>query len=357
MDNLEIKSFKDIDIKDVFFDSLRDNYPGFDEWFHKGQRLNRKANVFYDSDHHLVDFLYLKDENEEIEMDEKNLPARRRLKVGTFKIISRHTTRGERFMKKILDEAISKNVEEVYVTMFDDSKDIAALRKLFETYGFKLVGHKKNENGRKESVLVRKMSDVTGDMLKDYPRINLNEGSKYLLSIYPLYHSKLFSDSMLKTEHFDILKDTSAANGIYKIYICWMEDVHVLRPGDKLIIYRTNDGLGPAYYRSVATSLCTVVEVKTNRDFESKADFLDYCKYSVFEKDKLIKWYESSRLCYVIKMLYNVAFKKRVIRKELIEVANIPTNLYWGFFRLSDMQFERILNLGNIDERYIIHQE
>lgn len=46
------------------------------------------------------------------------LPAKRRLKVGTFKLLSRETRRGERFMKKIMDKAMTENEDEVYVTIF-----------------------------------------------------------------------------------------------------------------------------------------------------------------------------------------------------------------------------------------------
>lgn len=356
MDNLEVQSFADIDLNDSFFDSLRRNYPKFDHWFKQKVAEGRKAYVFYDSNHKLLDFLSLKNEEEKIELENSTLPKKRRLKVSTFKIISRDTTRGERFIKKILDKAIADGVEEVYVTMFDDEEELKALRHLFERYGFVFKGYKVSDEKRKEGVFIRDMFAFTGDILKDYPKVDISERPKYLISIYPKYHTRLFSDSMLTNEHYDILEDTSETNGIFKTYICWMPDVYLLNPGDKIIIYRTNDGKGSAYYRSVATSLCTVVEVKTNRDFANKEQFQKYCKYSVFENSDLERWYESSRICYVIKMLYNVAFRRRVIRKELIENAGIPANLYWGFFRLTDNQFNRILKLGQIDERYIINQ-
>ncbi len=33
MDNLQVTSFANINLKDPFFDSLRANYDGFDDWF------------------------------------------------------------------------------------------------------------------------------------------------------------------------------------------------------------------------------------------------------------------------------------------------------------------------------------
>ena len=54
-------------------------------------------------------------------------------------------------------------------------------------------------------------------------------------------------------------------------------------------------------------------------------------------------------------MLYNVAFQKKVIRKELIEQAGLIADDYWGFMPLSETQFNDILTLGNADGRYIIN--
>lgn len=53
-------------------------------------------------------------------------------------------------------------------------------------------------------------------------------------------------------------------------------------------------------------------------------------------------------------MLYNIAFRHRIIMKELVERAGIDRNIYWGFRQLDNEQFNSILKLGKVDERYII---
>ncbi len=61
-----------------------------------------------------------------------------------------------------------------------------------------------------------------------------------------------------------------------------MDGVEQLVPGDILVIYRTNDGQGPAYYRSVATSICVVEEVKRPSDFKNLNEFIKYTNaYSI----------------------------------------------------------------------------
>ena len=355
MDNLKVTPFANIALEDSFFDSLRANYEGFDDWFRRKASAGEVALVYYDGGT-LLDFLYLKDEDEALPLDGITLPPKKRLKVGTFKIERRGTNRGERFMKRILDIAIIHDFPEVYVTMFDDTDELMHLRQFFERYGFVEVGRKSHANGRSESVLLRDMTSHTGDMLQDYPFVDRTQGKKYLLAIKPEYHTKLFPDSILKTERYDILKDVSPTNSINKIYICWMKGVNQLKSGDKLIIYRTSDGVGSAKYRSVVTSVCSVLEVKTILDFANIDEFVQYTnRYSIFDESKL-RWYYRFKPDFVVfKMEYNLAFQKKVIRKELIEQVGLQKDAYWGFMPLTETQFTDILNLGNADGRYIIN--
>lgn len=352
--NLQKKKFGEIDINDPFFDTLKKDYPEFEEWFRAKSTAGWEAYVLYDATGKLIDFLYLKLENEVI-AGNPELPAKSRLKVGTFKIFSRHTIRGERFIKKIMDTAIQKKVEEIYVTVFDDTSEKRALIKLFSTFGFEKKSELKHDNGKIEHILVKEMNKFHDDILKDYPKIDVKK-DKYVLSIYPEFHTKLFPDSILNNENYDVINDISITNCIRKMYICKMFSAHELKTGDLIVIYRTSDKLGPADYRSVITSICTVEEIKTKDDFRSYEDFKNYVgSRSVFSEAKLTELY-GNRNMICIKMLYNVALSKRVIRKDLIEKIGIGRNEYWGFFKLTDQQFEDIFDLGNAAEEYKINE-
>ena len=352
--DLEICRFGDIDPKDSFFDSLKESYPEFDEWYKRKADAGETAYVFRDNDKKVIDFLYVKIENGAIDDVSPVLPAKKRLKVGTFKLVSRHTRRGERFMKKIMDRAVSEDVDEIYVTIFPTAS-LQYLIDLFQKYGFEHKSNKPHEGRDSEWVLVKDMRSHSDDILKDYPIIKKGGVEKYLLSIYPSYHTKLFPDSILRNESYDLVQDISPTNGIYKIYLCWMQDVDKLKKGDLLVIYRTSDKLGPAQYRSVATSVCTVEEVKTYKDFKTIDDFIEYTnRYSIFSPAELQKWYKYKKNFVVIKMLYNIAFSKRVIRKDLLEKVGISRDIYWGFINITDKQFEEIVKLGQANERYFI---
>ena len=355
--DIEILKFSEIDLKDKFFDSLRASYETFDDWFQNKADDNQSAYVFRDErSGDVLDFLYLKEEEKEIDDVIPPLPYKKHLKVGTFKITPRHTRRGERFMKKIMDVAIVEKYDDIYVTIFP-TDELQSLIKVFERYGFEKKGIKKHDNGTIENVYVKDLSSSKGDVLKDYPFVHLNGHDKWLLSIYPDYHTKLFPDSILKNENpYNLLQDVSETNSIHKIYICWMKDVWRMNRGDIVVIYRTNDGAGSAAYRSVTTSVCLVEEIRTFQDFDDVKDFVKYTNvYSVFSERDLRNWYRYKNNFTVVKMTYNVAFRKKVIRKTMLEEVHMDSSAYWGFFRLNDNQFKQIVKLGEADERYFVN--
>lgn len=353
--DIEIKSFAELDLGDTFFDSLKTSYPGFSDWFNKKATNGESAYVFFDENGNILDFLYLKIEEGAMNDVTPKLAAKKRLKVGTFKILNRNSRRGERFMKKIMDRAVADDVDEIYVTIFPNP-ELEYLIIFFKNYGFYHIADKEHGDQIKEFVLVKDMRTIKGDILKDYPFVSKTDVEKRILSIKPDYHTALFPDSILKNEDpYDLVKDVSSTNSIYKIYICWMKDVEKLKKGDILLIYRTNDGQGYANYRSVITSICTVDEVKTFKDFKDEKEFVKYTnKYSIFSASELAKWYKFKNNFTVIKMLYNVAFTKKVIRKTLLEEVGLDGTAYWGFMPVSDEQFNKIVELGQANGRYFI---
>ena len=133
-----------------------------------------------------------------------------------------------------------------------------------------------------------------------------------------------------------------------------MPDTAKLMRGDIIAIYRTNDNLGPARYRSVVTSICQVEEVRTKAHFADVKDFIKYTNfYSIFSDEDLANWYRYKDVI-VIKMTYNIALTKRVTRGFLLDEAGISAEQYWGFFQLTDEQFNIILRKGEINENLIV---
>ena len=348
MDLLEQKKFKEVDLNDPFFDSLKRDYTEFSKWFKK--KAEEPAYVFYTENNNIDGFLYLKEENEALEDLDTPLPAKPRIKIGTFKINPHGTRLGERFIKKSLDYAINKEVEEIYLTIFENHEQ---LLNLFQKYGFEIATTKTTHNG-KELVLIKSLKKIFDDVLKDYPLINLNGHNIYLLAIYPRWHTVLFPDSKLLTEGPDVVQDLSHTNSIHKVYLGAMRGMDTLKKGDVLVIYRTSDQRGPAHYRSVVTSICVFEEYTSLMNFSNKTEFKSYCTpYSVFTDEDLDYFWQSKKYPHIIRFTYNIALKKRLTRGYLINNLGILSD-YWGFFSLQKSHVKQIAKAGEVNESLII---
>lgn len=348
--NLETVTFGSLPLDAAFFDSLREDYPGFDAWFRR--KAAEPAMISRDSSSsEIAGFLYLKVEEGPLTDIAPERPSARRLKVGTLKVTPHGTRLGERLVKKIFDRAAAEHVDEIYVTVFPKH---TALIELFERYGFRDIGTKPGANGVAERVLARPLRHASSDPLVQYPGIT--RGSRcWLLGIYPEWHTKLFPDSKLHTEGPDIVRDVSHTNSIHKIYVCAMGDTSKVQRGDTLAIYRTNDGLGPAHYRSVVTSICVVEDCRDVRTWSSADAFAEECeKYSVFTADELRGFWKTRRYPTVLRFSYNLALPRRPTRGALIDQGVVRANDYAGFCSLSWASLEKILELASADAAVVV---
>lgn len=346
---MEKKHIDKININDKFFDSLKSDYPGFSDWYAK--KSNEYAYVQYDKTGGLLGFLFLKMEYNSVNDTDPIISAQKILKVGTFKIDAHGTKLGERFIKVITDTAMKEKADLCYVTIF--SKHIGLIN-LLKKFGFIEYGIKSSSAGR-EIVYIKDMRNCLGNLNLDYPLIKTKNVKKYILGIYPQYHSIMFPDSILTTENPSLIKDISYGNSIHKIYICRMNGIDNLKQGDILVIYRTADDNKTAEYSSVVTSIGVVENVKRQDEFADFNDFYKYSsQYSVFDKADLEYWYNRG-YCRAIKFTYNIALNKRITRHDLIEEIGLDRGAYWGFFELSDAEFSEIIRRSNVDSEYFIY--
>lgn len=352
MENLFYKNFTEINLNDPFFESLKRDYTEFSDWFNKKGQQGEKAYVLYNEHTVIEGFMYLKMERGRVTDIEPPLPNANHLKIGTFKFDSAGTRRGERFIKKVFDHAIRDRADDIYVTVFDKH---AYLITLMQRYGFNIIATKNTVNGN-ENVLVRRMDQTTGDVLLDYPKFRVQGNKKYLMSIYPKFHTRMLPDSILNNESHSLIQDVSHTNSIHKIYLCGMEAAALFEPGDVIVTYRTSDVKGAARYRSVITSVCVVEEYKNIGDFNNLQSFLDYAvSYSVFSEAELTEFFRKKSYPHIIRFTYNTAMTKRVIRDRLINEVGLMATDYWGIMQLSDQQFRRMLDLGEVDGSFIIN--
>ncbi|ACB95625.1 acetyltransferase [Beijerinckia indica] len=344
---LRLTKFRELSLADPFFDSLKAGYQNFSAWF--ARKADEDLYVVVDGSY-LSGMIYLKLEDHPVTDVDPPLPNARWLKVGTLKIEGRGTKMGERVLKKILDTAILEGRDGIYITVFDIHADLIAL---FERYGFVRHATKTTIDGI-ELVLVRRLDHFTGNMISDYPFIHTAGQRYWLLAIYPEFHSQLLPDSILNNEPKEIVEDVSHTNTIHKAYIGRVPLTRLSR-GDVVVMYRTSDGKAPAYYRSVATSICVVEDVRRKQDFSDVDAFVDYArKHSVFDDNTLRDWFVTNRKLYVARMTYNAAFGRRMTRGKLLDEVGITEQPRWDLRELSSEQLHHIIDMGNVDARLII---
>ncbi len=343
--------FSEVDINDPFFDSFREDYTEFDDWFKS--KFDKKCYVCY-SGENLTAFLYIKTEDENENYSEIN-PAferKKRLKIGTLKVISNGYKIGERFLKIIFDNAIQFKVEEIYVTIFDKRQEQLQLMEMIEQWGFINHGIKTTVNGD-EIVFTRSFGKSLPiniqDPKKTFPFFS-RETNKYIIKIEPQYHTELFPDSInTREDESKYIENEPHRNRISKVYISHSKDRY-LEPGDIIIIYRMGD-TSPKKYSSTVTSICIVEEVITN--FDSFDDFFNACnRRTMIKKEDLEKnWWNkfSNYRPFIIKFLYAHSFPTpKPTLNDLNKIGVIPDimNMPRGFIKINNDQFQALVKFA-----------
>lgn len=334
--------FGNIDIKSSFFDTFREAYVNFDNWFAK--KSCEKAYVCRDENNDLLGFLYVKTEYEDENYTDIYPPfePRKRLKVGTFKVEASGFRLGERFIKIIFDNAIERKVSEIYVTLFVDRPELRALKDLLGRWGFYEYGKKRNLRGD-EIVLVKEMNCYLDEKPIQYNFPNLRyDHKKYFLPIESQYHIRLLPDSILRNE-VDLVREEPQRYALQKVYISFSWARNIM-PGDYILLYRKGCTPGRKAYESVVTTLGVVQDAKY--DFPSKEAFFKSCENrSVFTKEELANFWQNKRMSLlVIRFIVVGSFIKKVPLKFLWDNDIVlPPYGPRPFDEISNDQFDKIL--------------
>ncbi|MGA9048045.1 MAG: PIN domain-containing protein [Dehalococcoidia bacterium] len=347
--------FGNLKLSDDFFNSFIEDYPEYTEWFNK--KADEPVYICL-SENKLIALLYLKVEDKNEIYSDINPPLlpKKRLKIGSFKVVLNGYRLGERFLKIVFDNALLFKVEEIYVSIFDKRIEQQRLINLLEDYGFRYHGVKVGLGG-KELVYVRsceKKADRSSPKLT-YPFFSVR-GRIFIVSIYPKYHTELFPDSILQTESpADYVENEPYRNAISKVFISRSME-RGLSSGDVIVFYRTADAY-PAYYHSVVTTIGVVENVITN--IKDENDFIELAaKRSVFSNGSLSQeWKRSLYRPFIVNFLYVYSLPKRINLQKLIEIGVIPStnDVPRGFTQITVPNLKDILKECQADESIAVN--
>ncbi|MBQ6263651.1 MAG: hypothetical protein IJK58_09075 [Clostridia bacterium] len=352
LDKLVWKSFADIDISDRFFDSLKADYVGFNKWFSEKQRKKERALILENSTG-IHAFLYLKEEFESIKTITYVIPAKERIKIGTFKLDD--TISNQRLGEGLVGVSLWKwqesKAEEIYVTVFEKQEKLIGL---LTKFGFRLLGRK--ENG--ELVLGRSRLDIDySNAYTSFPFISPKTKKAGLIPINDYFHDRLFPYSETVYTSYEV-EEVTAGNGITKVYIGSPFTVTHYSEGDIVVIYRKYTGEGSKGNKSAVTSFCIITKITVvKRDNRIMIPYEQFLKEAgnktVFTPEELKSVYENANVV-MIEMTYNGFFNKghnvtywNLKNRGLFE--EYPYNITYSLD-----QMKHILKMGGKDVNNII---
>lgn len=344
--------FGEINVDDSFFDSFKNDYPGFDSWF---KRKSDEVAYVCNFKNTLTGFLYIKIEsgNENYSDITPLFSKIKRLKIGTFKVALNGYRIGERFLKIAFDNALVNKVDEIYLTIFENTPEQLRLIELLEEWGFYYYGVKASPAG-KEKVYCRQFS-IKADRGKPKHTFPFMSGSAniFFVPIWPDYHTELLPDSILNTESPEEYRDNEPhRNALSKVYISHSYERN-LAPGDIILFYRTG-----GKYIGVATTLGIVEKAHTS--IESPEALFEICrKKTFFTNGQLLEFwnrYNHSKP-FVVEFLYSYSLPKRPNLAKLVDLGIISDimSVPRGFSKISLEQLYLILKDSKSDESLIVN--
>lgn len=242
--NIETVFLYDINSDDPFFDSLREDYDGFNEWFKDKQAEGRKAKIVKNEQSEINALLiYKEEEGEIVTNDNRGLPGKS-IKLSTLKVGEqvRGQKIGELFLKSAFEAARKNHCDYVYMTIHPEKHKY--LKDLCEDFGFYEYGIDIKNN--RDLVYVKDVGYKNNaiyidpfDFYRHYsPSFNCQDVQKYIIPIKPEYHSILFADNQKQRPLISFNK--AAGNTIKKAYLSHSPLKH-MSPGDLVLFYRSRD--------------------------------------------------------------------------------------------------------------------
>ncbi|MFM0047369.1 PIN domain-containing protein [Paraburkholderia sediminicola] len=238
---------------DPFFDSLRDGYAGFDDWYRAKARDGRRAWIYRHPPAHDLSAICIYDvQTDEIVTNDGQRLAGRALKLCTFKVgeLVRGRKIGELFLKMAFRYATANACEHVFIDVREDENPDQShpeLITLLKDFGFSVVG---SHNG--DRVYVKRhpaeppIADLEAGDRFDYTRCFYPhfradlDIQKFIIPIKPRYHRVLFPDHPRNEGQRPRGHGEHVGNAIKLAYLSHSPSNRIRR-GDVVLFYRGYD--------------------------------------------------------------------------------------------------------------------
>jgi len=336
-----------LNLNDPIFDSLKEEYEEFSDWFMKISKEGRMCWVHYRDNDAIGAILIYKDEDEPIPSIPP-FPKNKRFKICLFKVTDVGHKIGELFIKLSIDYCIKNDVPEMYLTHFTEAVD--PLVELISEYGFLEVAE--NQRGEKifmknlipDRIALRAMTPTK--IIKDfYP--NFYDGpkvGKFIVPIHPKWHDKLFTDFPGRKPRAEEINGEFIVEGnaIKKAYLSH-SPIKKIKPGDILLFYRTNP------FKEI-TTLGTVESVHPEIEDEDQI-FKLVAKRTVYYQKEI----QDMKKPILIILFRHHFHLKNYIALDMLKKIGVLSGPPQSIVEISHEDYIRIRERGDIDERYTVN--
>lgn len=330
-------------LDDSFFDSLRNSYDKFDEWFRAKAREGRKAWLTREADGQLGAICIFAHQSHEQITEEGRILRDAALKLSTFKVgpAVRGRKIGELFLKAAFRYATAHGLQEIFI--HGDVDQHHFLFELLEDFGFSRVGTHPGSNGRDAVYLKEHPVEAPKVLLEPFeyhrqffPHFRHDDAvAKFIVPIRYEYHRVLFPDyATAEADQLALFKsENQAGNAIKLAYLCHAQ-TKIMTPGDIVLFYRSGD-------ESAITSLGVVESYETLDNSDTVASRVKRrTVYSMKEITELVK--QPTRV-----MLFRlVKHFKKPLSLEWLKHKHVTKGAPQSIMRISATAFEGVLAHG-----------
>jgi hypothetical protein len=333
-----------LDLGDPFFDSLRAEYSGFDDWFKTVASVATKCWVYLMKDGRIGALLIRKIEDEAIDSTPP-MQKSKRLKICSLKVGPTDYKIGELFIKLAGQYAVNNGINEIYLTHFTrpDPDDLA---ELIAEYGFQVVGR----NRRGEDIYLKQLLPDKENAIKltpteiskrywpcfyDGPNVK-----KFIIPIRPVYHDRLFVELKEQVSLFEMAGEFIVeGNTIKKAYLCHSKSKKIL-PGSVLLFYRSQR-------KQALTALGVVEQMYTGiQDRDSILSLID--KRTVYSAVEIARMLEKPTTLILFTWHCYLSKSMPLNRLQAIGALSAPPQ---SIVEVSHEVYLRLKAEGGIDER------
>lgn len=229
-----------LDPNDIIFESFKDDYPGFEEWFRKCRRQHRQAWVIDGKDKKMAGFCIVNQENEPPQKLNGKV-----LKLCSFKVSDKFNgfRYGELLLKAVFDHTTENQYQWIFVTVL---KKHSKLIELLEDFGFSQLERKTHLG---ETILAKPLTPGVEKVDLEALPYHIRYGPKYfrkdvpcyMIPIQPKFANILFPETVNQAALFQGVY--AFGNSIRKAYLC-NSKTKALPEGAITLFYRSKENRG-----------------------------------------------------------------------------------------------------------------